>query len=311
MSTPAEDTPTAFLFPGVGAPFSGGERKFFVRHRGVMKGLLDEASAAAGSDLAGALESDGLDDLDEAAKEYFTFAFSCGVHLACRDLIPSPAVIAGYSLGVYPALFAAGCISYSECLLIVGEARRLALEASPEVSCGMGVVIGLCDEELREIADRSGGESVVLVSSNNPSFKVFAGFREELEKFLYETEAAGAFKAVLMDCSVPYHHPLFLAAARVPFEILLRRLNWKPPHTHVISSLGDGTMTGVGELIEFTARNLTEPIDWEGVVIALREKGITLAVECGPGLSLTQSAALIDHAPRHVNLRNIQRAAGV
>jgi [acyl-carrier-protein] S-malonyltransferase len=311
MSTPAEGAATAFLFPGVGAPLSGGERRFFMRHRSVMKDLVDEASTAAGADLGKALERDTIADLDESAKELFTFAFSCGVHLACREKLPAISVIAGYSLGVYPALFAAGSLSYPESLLLVGEARRLALEASPEVPCGMGVVVGLYEEELQAAGDRAGCRSVVLVSSNNSSFKVFAGYRKELERFLDEAEAAGAFRAVLMDCSIPYHHPSFLAESRGPFQSVLRRLNWSPPVTPVISSIGHHAMTGVEELIEFTARNLTEPIDWERVVIALKEREITMAVECGPGLSLTQSAALVDGAPRHVNLRNIQGAAGL
>jgi len=43
------------------------------------------------------------------------------------------------------------------------------------------------------------------------------------------------------------------------------------------------------------------------VMKKLGDLGVDSAIECGPGVSLSQHARFIEEAPRHYNLKNLRR----
>jgi len=293
----------ALVFPGIGAPLCGAEREFFARHRAVMAPYLEEAAVLAGADLAAALLADTVKALDHRAQELFVHAFNCGACAAYERAGLRPAWVAGYSFGIYSALAAAGAVGFSEALALADRARTLVNEECPDRRFGMAAVLGLTEPEVRRLAGRPGRDSICLANVVNDAAVILSGLRGDLEGLLAEALRLDAFKAVLLDTDVPFHHPKFLSKSSERFRDFIARIPWREARCPVISSIDQSLLTTPDELMDFTARNLSTPISWRGVIARMRALGVEEVIECGPGVSLTRSAQFLADAPRHRNIK--------
>jgi len=150
-----------------------------------------------------------------------------------------------------------------------------------------------------------------MVNSNNPTSKVLAGQRAELQALMVAALEQGTFKTVLLGADLPYHHPLLLAGATPLLAEFLHSLPWTAPHCPVVSTIDGRLVQAPEELLALTARNIATPIDWQRAVQTLATEGITLALECGAGLALTQNARLISPSPAFVSLKQAQQRLGL
>ena len=297
----------AFVFPGVGVTPSGHEGEFLERHRGLMQPFLDEAAAFSGEDLAATLgprtagKPGGRPSA--LAEELFTYAFDCAVAAAYRQSGLEPSYVAGHSLGLYAALAVTGVVSFGDGLSMVERARAFVREACPPGRFGMAVVIGMRDAEIAGLLGDPAHTGVVRANTNNDTATVLSGSVADLELFLEVARREGAFKAVLLDVDMPYHNPVYLAPASDRFRVFLKGLSWSEPCCPLISPIDQVSLEDPAELLECTACNISTPIRWQKVVERLASLGVAVAVECGPGISLTQHASFIAGAPKHVNTK--------
>ncbi len=297
----------AFVFPGVGVTPSGHEGEFLQRHRAVMQPLLEEALAFAGEDphptLARRSGGPPAGRPSPLAEELFTYAFDCAVATVYRQYDLEPSYVAGHSLGLYAALAVTGAVRFGDGLAMVTRARALVREACPPGSLGMAVVIGMRAEEIAGLLADPAHLGLARANVNNDTATVLSGRVADLETFLEVARREGAFKAVLLDVDLPYHHPGYLGAATDRFRAYLGSLAWSAPCCPLVSSIDQALLQDPAELLEYTACNISTPIRWQKVVERLAALGVAVAVECGPGISLTQHASFIPGAPKHVNTK--------
>jgi malonyl CoA-acyl carrier protein transacylase len=116
---------------------------------------------------------------------------------------------------------------------------------------------------------------------------------------------------VLLDIDMPYHHPGYLAAATDRFRAFLSGLAWSVPCCPIVSPIDQALLADPARLLECTASNISTPIRWQKVVERLAALGVAVAVECGPGISLTQHASFIEGAPKHVNTKTSAWKLGI
>jgi len=282
----------AFVFPGVGVTPSGHEGEFLQRHREVMQPFLDEAAAFAGEELHAPL-----------AAELFTYAFDCAVADVYRQAGLEPSYVAGHSLGLYAALAVTGAVRFRDGLAMVERARAFVRAACPSGRFGMAVVIGMREAEIVSLLQDPAHSGVARANINNDTATVLSGSVSDLEPFLEAAKREGAFKAVLLDVDMPYHHPAYLAPATDRFRTFLGALVWNAPFCPLVSPIDQALIEDPAELLECTARNISTPIRWQKVVERLAALGVAVALECGPGISLTQHASFIPGAPKHVNTK--------
>jgi len=297
------DRKTALLFPGAAVRMCGREIAFYRRHATPMRPFLEAGSDCAGVDLADALAEGGA-ALGELQSQILTHSFGCAAAAAYGA---APQFLAGYSLGIYPAFVAAGAISFEDGLAIIRIAFGLVEEACAGKACGMAVVIGLEHGAAERLAQACGPASVCVANSNNATSKVLSGDKAALRWVVEEARAEGAFKAEVLDIGYPYHHPGYLGHIRGRFEGELRRFTWRRGLCPIVSSIDQRFLREPEELIDFTARNLLTPVNWQGVMETLVASGVDTAYECGIGISLTQNGRMIPGAPRFVNVKSGQR----
>ena len=112
-------TKTAFCFPGVGVDHCGKELGFFTENRQTMEPFLRVASEFLGQDLASPFQNHGIHELGDREQQFFTYGYSVGVAEVCVGGGVVPEYAAGYSFGVYAALYACGSVSFETGLEIL------------------------------------------------------------------------------------------------------------------------------------------------------------------------------------------------
>ena len=291
----------ALAFPGIGAGLSQTERAFYLQHGSQTRPLLELASAIAQEDLLAALVSPAYAP-GAAAQELLVHALNCAAAEIARQHGLQPRLVLGHSLGLYAALVAAGSLNYPQSLALVAGARAEVCRVCPPGNHALLVVIGLHEDELLALAAASQAVAATIVNRNSRVAFAVAGPLGELRELSVGATRQGAFKVALLTADLPYHHPGLLAGVAEPFHRFLQHCEWAPPSIPVFSTLEHRPLGTVAELIDYTTRNLTTPVDWCGTVSALHGLGVKQVVETGPGRSLQRAAAFIEPAPAHLSL---------
>ncbi len=301
----------AFLFPGVGVTLHGREKQFFDTFETLMAPFLDQASDAAGVDLTRAFLDNSLEQCSPLCVEFFSYGFSSACHRIFEEKGYSPAYVAGHSMGIYGALAATQVIGYSDGLQICAKAHDLGEELlKGGKRFGVGVVIGLSYEELQERVANPSFASLKLANYNNDTSSVWVGLRQEVKKFLQAADVDGALKTIFLNIDIPFHTSFFSRELLERFSSFLEAFSWHEPNVPFVSTLDHRLLKTGSSLKEMTIQNLSQPIYWPQVLLKLKNLGVTTAMECGPGISLSQHSRFVEGAPRHLNMKNLRRRFG-
>jgi len=207
---------------------------------------------------------------------------------------PRPAYMAGHSLGEYTALVCAGALDFPEAAALVADRGRFMQEAVPEGQGAMAAVLGLEDEQVRAAcAEAAQGGVVEAVNFNAPGQVVIAGEKAAVERAIEALKAAGAKRAVVLPVSVPSHCALMKPASERLAE-RLRTVTVRAPQIPVLHNVDVQTTQDPEAIRDRLVRQLYSPVRWVETVLALKAKGVTVTVECGPGRVLAGLNRRID-----------------
>ncbi|MBP7131776.1 MAG: ACP S-malonyltransferase, partial [Aquabacterium sp.] len=207
-----------------------------------------------------------------------------------------PAVVAGHSLGEYSALVAAGALTLKDALPLVRFRAQAMQEAVPVGVGGMAAILGLDAEAVKAgcaEAAAAVGEPVEAVNFNDPKQTVIAGTKAAVEKACEVLKAAGAKRALSLPVSAPFHSSLMKPAA----ERLKEKLAATPfavPAISVLNNIDVATATEADALRDALYRQAFGPVRWVETIQALKARGLTHVIECGPGKVLAGMVKRID-----------------
>lgn len=302
---------TAFTFPGIGIELCGEESALFNRYRSIYSPVFEEGSDLAGTNLAHALLSGSVDKLDEWKSQVFIYCFSIGTFHVLTENGIIPAITAGYSFGIYAALYASKAVTFTEGFEILKRAYSAIHDTRPEKEVRVCAVIGLSIVDISNILQRKNFQTIHQINANNEFCHLLCGEKKEIDLFKDEAFSVDAINAVILQVTHPYHHPLFSEHAGELLGKFLDTIEWKIPQFPFASTLDQKLLTTVDELKIFTANHLSTPINWYKTVEFLYSQGTTQLIECGPGISLTQNARFIDGKVTWINAKNIKTRLGI
>jgi [acyl-carrier-protein] S-malonyltransferase len=302
---------SAFVFPGAAVEPCGAEAAFYAKHRKVMRPFLVKASAAAGLDLEETMDKGLLAELDERNSQLFTFAYSHAVAEAHRAAGVSPAVVAGYSLGIYAAMSVSGALAFDQGLAVVGAVFDIMKDQCAGGAYAMGAVVGLTQSDTDRIVASGKFPTVCRTNTNNETCGVFSGTKADIEGFFEAARAEGALSTVTFRVSIPYHHPRFLGGASSRFVRALKDFSFDDAAVPVISSIDQKPLVKAGDLVEFIVKNFSSPVHWQKVTETIAAMGVATVYECGPGISLSQNARFIPNRLRYVTVKKAIRRDAV
>jgi len=289
-------TSFAFVFPGQGSQ-AVGMLDAWGDHPAV-RATLEEASAALGEDIAALIAGGPKDQLDLTTNTQpvmLTAAIACW-RAWLAEGGAAPVAVAGHSLGEYSALVAAGVLTLGDALPLVRFRAQAMQQAVPVGAGAMAAILGLDAGAVQAgcaQAAAATGEVVSAANFNDPKQTVISGSKAGVDKACELLKAAGAKRALLLAVSAPFHCALMKPAA----DALAGRLAavaLAAPLIPVINNIDVAAPADPAAIRSALVRQAYGPVRWVEVVQALRARGASHVVECGPGKVLAGMVKRID-----------------
>lgn len=289
-------TAFAFVFPGQGSQ-SVGMLNAWEGHAAV-RDTLAEASDALGEDI-GRLIAEGPKEALDLTTNTQPVMLTAGVACLRAWLAETglqPAVVAGHSLGEYSALVAAGALTLKDALPLVRFRAQAMQEAVPVGVGGMAAILGMDAEGVRAGCAQAAaetGQAVEAVNFNDPKQTVIAGTKAAVEKACELLKAAGAKRALPLPVSAPFHSSLMKPAAD-RLRDKLAATTFAVPSIAVINNIDVAEAAKPDALRDALYRQAFGPVRWVETIQALKARGLTHVIECGPGKVLSGMVKRID-----------------
>jgi [acyl-carrier-protein] S-malonyltransferase len=289
-------TSFAFIFPGQGSQ-AVGMLDAWGDHPAV-RDTLAEASAVLGEDVGLLIRQGPKEQLDLTTNTQpvmLTAGIACyRAWVADTGLVPS--ALAGHSLGEYTALVAAGSLSLADALPLVRLRAQAMQEAVPVGLGAMAAILGLDAPTVREVCAQAAalsGEVVEAVNFNDPKQTVIAGSKVGVDKACELLKAQGAKRTLPLPVSAPFHSSLMKPAA----ERLRARLvdvALRAPVIPVVNNVDVAAVSDPDAIRDALYRQAFGAVRWVEVIQALRARGLSHIMECGPGKVLAGMVKRID-----------------
>ena len=289
-------TAFAFVFPGQGSQ-SVGMLDAWGDHAAV-RHTLEEASQALSEDVGQLFRvgpKEALDLTTNTQPVMLTAAIAC-YRAWLAEGGAEPVAVAGHSLGEYSALVAAGSLTLADALPLVRFRAQAMQEAVPVGQGAMAAILGLDAAVVRDICAAVAletGEVVEPATFNDPKQTVIAGSKAGVDRACERLKAQGAKRALLLAVSAPFHSSLMKPAADALRE-RLQTVAVKAPKIAVVNNIDVAVQTEPDAIRDALVRQAFGPVRWVEVTQALRARGLTHIVECGPGKVLAGLVKRVD-----------------
>lgn len=299
------DTTLAFVFPGQGSQKVGMLADIAAQHP-VIQETFGEASEALGYDMWSLIQQGEQEQLNLTEKTQ-PILLTSSVALWRLWLAQGgvkPAVMAGHSLGEFSALVCAGSLRFADAVRLVRDRGQFMQTAVPVGEGAMAAVLGLEDDVIIDICQRSGAEAV---NFNSPGQVVVAGKVAAVDQAIEMLKEAGAKRAMPLPVSAPFHTSLMRPAGEKLAESVAE-LDVASPEIPVIHNVHAQTETDPEKIKQLLVQQIYSPVLWTGCVQAMVALGIDKTLECGPGKVLSGLSKRID---RSLSSYSIEEPAGL
>lgn len=267
----------AGLFAGQGSQFVG-----------MAKDIVDTKNIfSMGSDIIGldikkiCNETDEITLSDTFNSQIAIFTLSLAQFYDYEEDIKA---VAGFSLGEFTAMTAAGVIDLQDSFKIIVKRGELMKNASKNTSGAMYAVLGLSDDVIIDICNNFNG-FVTPVNFNCPGQVVIAGDQDILEKVATKMLEAGAKRCTKLPVSGAFHTGKMLDAAN-SFKEFLKDIKINEPIMPIYSNLNAGIIKNL-DLPQHAYQHMINPVLFTKMITNMKKNGYNNFTEFGPGKTLS------------------------
>jgi iterative type I PKS product template protein len=194
-----------------------------------------------------------------------------------------PAMVIGHSLGEYAALHAAGTLSLSDALYLIGHRALLLLERCESGSCSM-LSVSTSVENVQNHLDRLPSSSCSIACINCPNATVVSGTTEDLTPFqMAITAHDGSIRTKLL--SIPFaFHSFQMDSLLQEYSLIASGVTFSAPKVPVASTMLGSIVDTLGTFSEdYLVQQTRQPVNFVDALHAVQSK-LTNAVwmEIGP-----------------------------
>jgi len=292
--------PFAFVFPGQGSQ-AVGMLDAWGDHP-VVAETLREASDALGEDVAKLIHEGPKEvlALTTNTQPVMLVAGVAAYRVWMSETGVAPQAVAGHSLGEYSALVAAGSLTLAQAAPLVRLRAQAMQEAVPVGVGAMAAILGLdATKVIAGCAEATGAfgpnstEVVEAVNFNDAAQTVIAGSKAAVDKACEILKANGAKRALLLPVSAPFHSSLMKPAAE-KLKARLEDIEIAAPQIVLINNIDVAVEVDADRIRDALYRQAFGPVRWVECVQAIKARGLTTLVECGPGKVLAGMVKRID-----------------
>ncbi|QDU28028.1 Polyketide synthase PksL [Anatilimnocola aggregata] len=281
-----EQLRTAFVFAGQGSQYTGMLQNL-IEHNAVAREAQQEIETSLAK--LGCVPFAQLAWQEDAGLGQDVFSTQISILAAdtilYRTLTASgikPDIVCGHSYGEYPALVAAGAMSFEQAVRLT-QSRCRAIEASRSGPSGMLSTSAPVAEIERTLREQR--LPAYIANYNAPAQTIMGGTLEALEQLEAALVSGGALVKRL---NVPraFHTPL-IADAKPAFRSAVRRERLHPARIPLLSSVSNRFEADPEVILDNLVDQLTEPVRYPELIRRLTDDGVTLLIEVGPKQVLT------------------------
>lgn len=203
---------------------------------------------------------------------------------ALRESVPAPDLVAGYSIGELSAHAVAGALAGADAIALAATRARLmnaCLKDFP--GHAMAAVSGVLVATLAALV-RGHGFHIAIATGDDSA--IVGGLALRYADLLAQVTGMGG-RMQLLPVEVASHTP-YLQGAQVPFALALRQYPWSTPDMPVLAGISAARVDRADDAVSTLSRQLAETVRWTDCMDACAEAGITVALELGPGASLSR-----------------------
>ncbi|MBQ5384879.1 MAG: ACP S-malonyltransferase [Treponema sp.] len=256
----------AFLFPGQGAQAPGMVKDVAEAFPSAKK-VIDDVSSVINLDMAKLLWEADADSLGRSDNSQIAITTaSLAVMAALKDKGIEPSAAMGFSLGEFPALYAAGVLSFENLIKVVRQRGLIMQKVCEEIAAkneghapGMTAVLGLPPEKVKEVV--SSIPDAYAANMNSTKQTVVSGTFDALDKVEAAAKEAGARRCVRLKVAGPFHSPLMQAAAD-EFGKVLADVEFAEPKIPLFSNVTGKQAKDAAEVKSSAVLHLTHPVLW-------------------------------------------------
>lgn len=271
----------AYVFPGQGAQFVGMGKDLY-DNLPLAKEMFEKANEILGFRITDLMFLGTVEDLKQTkVTQPAIFLHSVILAHALGDDF-NPDMVAGHSLGEFSALVAAKAMTFEDGLRLVAARANAMQKACEAVPSTMAAVLGLDDKVVEDICASIEDEVVVAANYNCPGQLVISGSVAGIEKACVLMKEAGAKRALPLTVGGAFHSPLMLPAQE-ELAKAIENTNFNTPICPVYQNVNAKPMTEAKEIKENLIKQLTAPVRWTQISLAMVEDGATTFIEVGPG----------------------------
>ncbi|HEV2352166.1 MAG TPA: ACP S-malonyltransferase [Terriglobia bacterium] len=296
---------TAFIFPGQGSQFPGMGRELAEQYPSA-RGVFDEADRAAGFSLSKLCFEGPAEELQLTAN---TQPAILTVSVAAAEVLSEHGVaadfVAGHSLGEYSALVAARSLKLADAVRLVRKRGQFMQEAVPAGQGAMAALLGFDPAATAEVCrEAAQGEVVSPANLNSPGQLVIAGHKTAVGRAVDLAKKRGAKRAVMLNVSAPFHCAL-LQPAQDRLAAELDHVEIHDPQVPLVNNADARVLCTAAEVLDGLKRQVTAPVRWEESVRLLRNEGVSLFIELGPGKVLSGLVRQIDRQAECLHVEDV------
>ncbi|MBM3404268.1 MAG: acyltransferase domain-containing protein [Bacteroidetes bacterium] len=281
-----------YLFPAFVSAYLGEEKSLLQSYGPSYDNLMEEASSFLSLDLR-CFDPENNPMLDDELKtQYITYVISCVISEILHRDHYRKGFVAGYSMGIYAALYHCRSISFVDGLALIRGAFHCISATTCDKQFGMGTIIGLSEEETHDlINDHFPGTEII--NTNSKHSLIVSGLHHEIEGLVKLAMHEGALNARILPVTVPYHSS-YMAPAATCFEEFIRKISIKQPQQEMISVIDRSRISSAGQVKTELIRNISHTLNWKMTMDTMINLGVNVFLECGAGNNLFRTGKFID-----------------
>jgi [acyl-carrier-protein] S-malonyltransferase len=268
----------SYLFPGQGAQSADMATEIISKFPGAIA-LYESARAVTGIDLVH-LSVEMLSQTRFSQLAIIVHSIAC-LQKHCASLSdPSPVAMAGFSLGEYTALYAAGVIEYSDLLELVNKRADLMQSAAEKNPGAMYAIIGLPEKTIEDTLQEY--HHVYSANYNCPGQLVIAGEIESAGAAAEKLLSMGARRAHRLQVNGAFHTPMMCEAA-AELRTYASSITFSSPKSPLYSNATAMPVPENTDFAEYLSTHMISPVRFTDEIRRMRNDGYDTYIELGPG----------------------------
>lgn len=296
-----------YLFPGQGAQAVGMGKDLYEKYETVRK-VYDRVKEITGIDIA-KFSFEGPEEVlfETRYTQLAILTMSLAINEVLKENGIKAEVGAGLSLGEYSALMTANGISFDEGVKLVEKRGEYMQNLVPDGEWLMAAILGMTDEQVIEVCEKTDKGFVVPANFNCPGQVVISGDKEGIEAAEIVAKEMGARKVRVLKTAGPFHTAK-LTASSDALRVELEKTTFNKLDNVVIKNLNAECYSDDENYVDVLAKHIISPVKFSKSLNKMLDLGIDTFVEIGPGKTLTGFVKKIetDKELQLININNVE-----